>query len=67
MVRTKTIAMENSNGNIVTDVVPFDDSRLILKSNPDAYINASYYKVFFYIIYFDYNIIRLNEYPLNFT
>ncbi|GBP56767.1 Tyrosine-protein phosphatase non-receptor type 23, partial [Eumeta japonica] len=44
MNRTKTIAMQHSDGNIVTDVVPYDDSRLTLKSNPDAYINASYYK-----------------------
>lgn len=45
MTRTKTIAMQHSDGNIVTDVVPYDDARLILKFNLDAYINASYYKV----------------------
>lgn len=45
MTRSKTIAMQHTTGNIVTDVVPYDDSRLTLKSDPDAYINASYYKV----------------------
>lgn len=44
MTRSKTIAMQHTNGNIVTEVVPFDDSRLTLKSDPDAFINASYYK-----------------------
>ncbi|XP_037866683.1 tyrosine-protein phosphatase non-receptor type 23 isoform X2 [Bombyx mori] len=44
MTRSKTIAMKHSRGNIVTEVVPFDDSRLTLKSDPDAYINASHYK-----------------------
>ncbi|XP_049883447.1 tyrosine-protein phosphatase non-receptor type 23 [Pectinophora gossypiella] len=44
MSRSKSIAQRHSNRNIVTDVVPYDDSRLTLKSNPDAYINASYYK-----------------------
>ncbi|KAJ0182115.1 hypothetical protein K1T71_002837 [Dendrolimus kikuchii] len=44
MTRSKTIAMQHTSGNIVTEVVPFDDSRLKLKSDPDAYINASYYK-----------------------
>ncbi|XP_052758573.1 tyrosine-protein phosphatase non-receptor type 23 [Galleria mellonella] len=44
MTRTKTIAMQHSSGNIVTDVVPFDDSRLTLKSDPDAYFNVSYYR-----------------------
>ncbi|XP_047042446.1 tyrosine-protein phosphatase non-receptor type 23 [Helicoverpa zea] len=44
MTRSKTIAMQHTNGNIVTEVVPYDDSRLTLKSDPDAFINASYYK-----------------------
>ncbi|XP_046962007.1 tyrosine-protein phosphatase non-receptor type 23 [Vanessa cardui] len=44
MSRSKSIAMQHSRGNIVTEVVPYDDSRLTLKSDPDAYINASYYK-----------------------
>ncbi|XP_059058125.1 tyrosine-protein phosphatase non-receptor type 23 [Achroia grisella] len=44
MTRSKTIAMQHSSGNIVTDVVPFDDSRLTLKSDPDAYFNVSYYR-----------------------
>ncbi|XP_030024253.2 tyrosine-protein phosphatase non-receptor type 23 [Manduca sexta] len=44
MTRTKTVAMQHTNGNIVTEVVPYDDSRLTLKSDPNAYINASYYK-----------------------
>ncbi|XP_060801444.1 tyrosine-protein phosphatase non-receptor type 23 isoform X1 [Amyelois transitella] len=44
MTRSKTMAMRHCNGNIVTEVVPYDDSRLTLKSDPDAYINASYYK-----------------------
>ncbi|XP_053603640.1 tyrosine-protein phosphatase non-receptor type 23 [Plodia interpunctella] len=44
MTRSKTIAMEHCGGNIVTEVVPYDDSRLILKSDSEAYINASYYK-----------------------
>lgn len=45
MTRSKTVAMQHTSGNIVTEVVPYDDSRLLLKSDPDAYINASYYKV----------------------
>lgn len=45
MTRPKSIATKHAAGNIVTAVVPFDDSRLTLKSDPDAYINASYYKV----------------------
>ncbi|CAB3250605.1 unnamed protein product [Arctia plantaginis] len=44
MTRSKTIAMQHTRGNIVSEIVPFDDSRLRLKSDPDAYINASYYK-----------------------
>lgn len=44
MTRSKSLAMRSSR-NIVTEVVPYDDSRLTLKSNPNAYINASYYKV----------------------
>uniref|UniRef100_A0A2A4JAU3 Tyrosine-protein phosphatase non-receptor type 23 n=1 Tax=Heliothis virescens TaxID=7102 RepID=A0A2A4JAU3_HELVI len=44
MTRSKTIAMQHIHGNIVTEVVPYDDSRLTLKSDPDAFINASYYK-----------------------
>ncbi|XP_075992722.1 tyrosine-protein phosphatase non-receptor type protein myopic isoform X2 [Anticarsia gemmatalis] len=44
MTRSKTIAMQHTSGNIVSEIVPFDDSRLRLKSDPDAYINASYYK-----------------------
>ncbi|XP_072937126.1 uncharacterized protein mop [Epargyreus clarus] len=44
MKRTKNVAMQYTPGNIVTAVVPYDDSRLTLKSDPDAYINASYYK-----------------------
>ncbi|KAM3958065.1 tyrosine-protein phosphatase non-receptor type protein myopic [Aphomia sociella] len=44
MTRSKTIAMQHTDGNIVTDVVPFDDSRLTLKSNPDAYLNVSCYR-----------------------
>lgn len=44
MSRSKTIAMQHTSGNIVTEVAPYDDSRLTLKSDPDAYINASYYK-----------------------
>lgn len=46
MSRTKTVAMQHCEGNIATAVVPFDDSRVVLKSDPDAYINASFYKVF---------------------
>lgn len=46
MTRSKTIAMQHSGGNIVSEIVPFDDSRLRLKSDPDAYVNASLYKVF---------------------
>lgn len=45
MTRTKTIAMQYTPGNIVSEIVPFDDSRLKLKADPDAFINASYYKV----------------------
>ncbi|KPI94567.1 Tyrosine-protein phosphatase non-receptor type 23 [Papilio xuthus] len=44
MSRTKTVAMQYSEGNIASAVVPYDDSRVVLKSDPDAYINASYYK-----------------------
>ncbi|KPJ07130.1 Tyrosine-protein phosphatase non-receptor type 23 [Papilio machaon] len=44
MSRTKTVAMQYSEGNIASVVAPFDDSRVLLKSDPDAYINASYYK-----------------------
>ncbi|XP_045534143.1 tyrosine-protein phosphatase non-receptor type 23 [Papilio machaon] len=44
MSRTKTVAMQYSEGNIASVVAPFDDSRVVLKSDPDAYINASYYK-----------------------
>ncbi|CAK1544316.1 unnamed protein product [Leptosia nina] len=43
MNKSKRIVMERSR-NIVSDVVPYDDSRLRLKTDPDAYINASYYK-----------------------
>nr|XP_034827526.1 tyrosine-protein phosphatase non-receptor type 23 isoform X1 [Maniola hyperantus] len=43
MTRSKSVAMRSSE-NVVTGVVPYDDSRLTLKSDPDAYINASYYK-----------------------
>ncbi|XP_023951524.2 tyrosine-protein phosphatase non-receptor type 23 [Bicyclus anynana] len=43
MTRSKSVAMRSSK-NIVTEVVPYDDSRLTLKSDPEAYINASYYK-----------------------
>ncbi|CAG4976183.1 unnamed protein product [Parnassius apollo] len=44
MSRSKTVAMQHSYGNFVSEVAPFDDSRVVLKSDPDAYINASYYK-----------------------
>ncbi|XP_068621073.1 tyrosine-protein phosphatase non-receptor type 23-like isoform X2 [Battus philenor] len=44
MSRTKTVAMQHTEGNIASVVVPFDDSRVTLKSDHDAYINASYYK-----------------------
>lgn len=39
--------MKHTKRSIVTEVVPYDDSRLTLKSDPDAYFNASYYKVCF--------------------
>lgn len=45
MTRSKRVAMQHTSGNIVTEVLPFDDTRLTLKSDPDKYINASYYKV----------------------
>ncbi|KAI5640662.1 BRO1-like domain-containing protein [Phthorimaea operculella] len=44
MIRTKRIATKHTGGTIITEVVPYDDSRVTLKSDPDAYINASYYK-----------------------
>ncbi|CAH2067482.1 unnamed protein product, partial [Iphiclides podalirius] len=44
MSRSKTVAMQHSEGNIASMVAPFDDSRVVLKSDPDAYINASFYK-----------------------
>lgn len=44
MTRSKTIAMQHISGNIVSEIVPFDDTRLKLKSDQDAFINASYYK-----------------------
>ncbi|XP_028169896.1 tyrosine-protein phosphatase non-receptor type 23 [Ostrinia furnacalis] len=44
MYKSKSVALEHGEGNDPEDVVPFDDSRLILKSNPDAYINASFFK-----------------------
>ncbi|CAG9134725.1 unnamed protein product [Plutella xylostella] len=44
MSRSKRAAIEHTQGNIVTEVVPYDDSRHKLKSNSHAYINASYYK-----------------------
>ncbi|KAJ2953915.1 hypothetical protein O0L34_g1550 [Tuta absoluta] len=44
MIRTKRIAKKYTGGTIITEVVPYDDCRVTLKSDPDAYINASYYK-----------------------
>lgn len=46
MHKSKSVALEYGEGNDPSDVVPFNDSRLTLKSDPDAYINASFYKVF---------------------
>ncbi|CAG9784113.1 unnamed protein product [Diatraea saccharalis] len=44
MCKSKSIALKHGEGHKPTDVVPYDDSRLTLKSDPEAYINASYYK-----------------------
>ncbi|XP_063617343.1 tyrosine-protein phosphatase non-receptor type 23 [Cydia splendana] len=40
MTRSKNIAKQYKSGNIA----PYDDSRLTLRSDANAYINASYYK-----------------------
>ncbi|XP_041968457.1 tyrosine-protein phosphatase non-receptor type 23 [Aricia agestis] len=42
--RSKKMALKHTRDNIVTAVVPYDDSRLTLKSDSDVYINATYYK-----------------------
>lgn len=42
--RFKNIAIQNGNKNVVSQVVPYDDTRVILKSDTHAYINASYCK-----------------------
>ncbi|XP_038206872.1 tyrosine-protein phosphatase non-receptor type 23-like [Zerene cesonia] len=41
--RSIRIAMRHSR-NGESDVDPYDDTKLALKSDPDAYVNASYYK-----------------------
>ncbi|KAL4712811.1 hypothetical protein ACJJTC_011881 [Scirpophaga incertulas] len=42
--KSKTIAIQHGEGSNATDIVPYDDSRLTLKSDSNAFINASYYK-----------------------
>ncbi|RVE46210.1 hypothetical protein evm_009168 [Chilo suppressalis] len=44
MCKSKTAALQHGEGRNPKDVVPYDDSRLMLKSEPNAYFNASYYK-----------------------
>lgn len=45
MKKSKWVALKHAEENGPTGVMPFDDSRLTLKSDPDVYINAAYYKV----------------------